>query len=212
MALKLNINVESLTKITKLPLSRRLLILAVINVVIILLMGWFLLAPKYWEIRKLGAQLKELNVKLNESRVIAADIPKYLKEKEEMEEKLKLAVAQLPNEKEIPDLIDGISDAGQKAGLKILLFQPGKEVKKGFYAEVPVNMSVEGRYESLVDFSVKIGALPRIVNIGGLDVSSTGHKNRIPVLKANFVATTFRFIPASDAAPQPKAEGAQPKK
>jgi len=212
MALKLDINVESLTKITKLPLSRRLMILAAVSAAIIALMSWFLLAPKYQEIKKLGSQLKELNGKLNENRVIAADIPKYLKEKEGLEGKLKNAVAQLPNEKEIPDLIDGISAAGQKAGLKIVLFQPGKENKKGFYAEVPVSMSVEGRYESLVDFSVKVGRLPRIVNIGSLDVVSTGHKNRIPVLKANFVATTFRFIPSSDTAPQPKGEGAQPKK
>jgi len=58
-------------------------------------------------------------------------------------------------------------------------------------------MSVEGRFESLFDFSVKVGNLPRIVNLTSMDIISRGHKNRIPDLKADFVATTFRFIPGA---------------
>lgn len=195
------INVES---IIKLPLIKRVIILAAINLIIIGVVYWFFIGPKYEEVKGLNVQLQDLNVKLNENRVIAADIPKYLHDKEEMEDKLKNAVAQLPNEKEIPDLIDSISFAGEKSGLKILIFQPSREVKKGFYAEVPVAMSVEGRFESLYDFSNKVANLPRIVNIGGMNIQSEGHKNRIPVLKANFVATTFRFVPASSVEGEPK--------
>lgn len=193
MAIKLNIDT-----VMKLPLSRKIIILAAINIVIIGIFYWFLIGPKYGEIKGLKEQYASLQAKLDENRVIAADIPRYRKEKEEMEEKLKAAVAQLPNEKEIPDLIDSISRAGEKAGLKILIFRPGKEIRKGFYAEVPVNMSVEGRYESLYDFSAKVGSLPRIVNIEDMSIVSLGHKNRVPVLKANFVATTFRFIPGPE--------------
>lgn len=182
--------------VMKLPLSKKIGILAAINVVIIGALYWFLIGPKYEEIGSLEVSLAELTVKLDESRRIAADIPKFQLEKEELERKLQEAVAKLPNEKEIPDLIDSISDAGKKSGLKISLFKPGKEVPRGFYADVPVTMSVEGRFESLYDFSVKVANLPRIVNIGGMTINSTGHKNRIPGLKADFVATTFRFIPA----------------
>ena len=59
-------------------------------------------------------------------------------------------------------------------------------------------MTVEGRYESLYEFSQKIGALPRIVNLGGMDIKSLGHRNRVPLLKADFTATTFRFIPQAE--------------
>lgn len=202
MAIPLKINIDS---IMKLPLPKRMLVLAAVNLVIVGAVYWFLIGPKYSEVKGLRGTLQELNIKLNENRLIAADIPKYLQEKEEMENKLKNAVAQLPNEKEIPDLIDSISSAGEKAGLKILIFRPGKEVKKGFYAEVPVNMSVEGKFEGLFDFSDRVGRLPRIVNISGMDITSTGHRNRVPVLKASFVATTFRFIPT----PAEGAQGAQ---
>jgi len=192
MALKLKINTDT---ILKLPLSRRLIILGLVNLVIAGGIYWFLTGPKRDEARNLKQDLQNLEIRLRDSRTIAADIPRYRREKEEMDAKLKAAVAQLPNEKEIPDLIDSISLSGKKAGLKILLFRPGREEERDFYAEVPVNMTVEGRFESLYNFSVKVGTLPRIVNIGNMNITSAGRKGRAPVLKANFVATTFRFIP-----------------
>lgn len=192
MAPNLKINIEP---ILKLALWKRVLILVGISVAIIAAGYWFLIAPARAEVASLKNKLATLEVTLNENRVIAADIPKYRKEKEEMEARLKKAVAQLPNEKEIPDLIDAISNAGEEAGLKIMIFKPGAEIPKGFYAEVPVSMSVTGRYESLYDFSVKIANLPRIVNISGLNVLTANTKGKTPILSANFTATTFRFIP-----------------
>ena len=203
MALSLKINLDS---VLKLPLSKRITIAVAVNVALVGILYWFLIGPKYVEVKELDQQLQELTVKLNENRQIAADIPKYIREKEEMEARLAAAVAQLPNEKEIPDLIDAISSSGEKSGLKIQIFKPGKEIAKGFYAEVPVKMTVEGRYESLYEFSVKIGGLPRIVNLGNLDIKSLGHRNRVPVLKADFVATPFRFIPAGEEGAQKEGE------
>src|SRR3989304_6224781 len=142
----LKINIDS---VIKLSLSKKILVLAAINIVVIGAVYWFLTGPKYEDINRLKGERQDLMRRLNENRMIAADIPKYQREKEEMEEKLKMAVAQLPNEKEIPDLIDSIHASSEKSGLKILLFRPGRDVNKGFYAEIPVNMSVEGRYESL---------------------------------------------------------------
>ncbi len=197
------INIES---VTKLPLSKKALILAGINIFILFVMYWFLLGPKYDEVKRLKVDLRDLTSKLNENRAIAADMPKFVREKDELEAKLKAAVAELPNEKEIPDLIDSISRAGQKAGLKILIFKPAPEVSKGFYAEVPVNMTVEGKFESLYDFSVKISKLSRIVNISNMSIVSQGHRNRAPILKAEFVTTTFRFLSAPSAGAQTKTK------
>jgi len=197
------INIES---ITKLPLSKKALILAGINIFILVAVYWFLIGPKYNEVNRLKVDLQSLTSKLNENRAIAADIPKFVREKEELEAKLKAAVAELPNEKEIPDLIDSISRAGEKSGLKILVFKPSPEVSRGFYAEVPVNMTVEGKFESLYDFSLKISKLSRIVNITNMNIVSLGHKNRVPLLKADFVTTTFRFLSASSAAPKSKTK------
>jgi len=190
MALK-----DKFDSILKLSLPKKIAILVVINIIIGGGFYWFLTGPEIEHVRSLRGEMQKLEAKLQENRRVASDLPRYLKEKKEMDARLAEAVARLPNEKEIPDLIDAVSNAAKKSGLKILLFRPAREVKKGFYADLPINMSVEGRFESLFDFSVKVGNLPRIVNLTSLNVLSRGHKKRVPDLKADFVATTFRFIP-----------------
>ncbi len=187
-----------LDAILKLSLIKKVLILVGINVVIAGLMYQFLISPVQDDVKELRGKLDELTVRLEESRLIARDIPRFLKEKEELEKKLKSALAQLPNEREIPDLIESISDAGKGSGLKILLFRPRPEVAKGFYAEVPIDMEVEGTYESLFNFCEKVSKFPRIVNIDGINVNHAapdGFMSLAPRLRASFVVTTFRFIP-----------------
>ncbi len=188
---------DKFDSVLKLPLPKKIAILVVINIVLAGGIYWFLTGPKIEETRRLKADMARLSAQLEENRRVASDLPRYLQEKKELEARLAEAVARLPNEKEIPDLIDAISNAAKRSGLKILLFRPAREVNKGFYAELPINMSVEGRFESLYDFSVKVGNLPRIVNLTSMNIISMGHKNRTPQLKADFVATTFRFIPGA---------------
>jgi len=192
MALK-----DRVESILNLSFAKKIALLVVINIIIGGGIFWFFTGPKLEETKRLRGDTQRLSVRLAENRRVASDLPRYLKEKKEMEARLAEAVSRLPNEKEIPDLIDAVSNAAKKSGLKILLFRPAREVKKGFYADLPINMSVEGRFESLFDFSVKVGNLPRIVNLTSMNIISRGHKNRMPDLKADFVATTFRFIPGA---------------
>lgn len=206
--------IKSLLKIDfifKLPLSKKIIIVAVIDVIIALLFYQFLIGPQRDEVAELRNTVNDLTVQLDDSRRIAKDIPAFEKEKEELEGQLKSALAQLPNEKEIPSLIDSISDAAKKSGLKILLFRPRPETPKGFYAEVPVDMDVEGTYDSLYGFCEKVSRLPRIVNIEGINVTLPDMKNianPVPGINAKFVAMTFRFVPDEGQGAQPaKARG-----
>jgi len=188
---------DKFESILKLSLPKKIALLVVINIIIAGGFYWFLTGPELRAKSGLKGDMQRLSARLNENRRVASDLPRYRKEKKDMEAKLAEAVARLPNEKELPDLIDAVSNAAKKSGLKILLFRPSREVNKGFYADLPINMSVEGRFESLFDFSVKVGNLPRIVNLTSMNIISRGHKNRMPDLKADFVATTFRFIPGA---------------
>jgi type IV pilus assembly protein PilO len=183
-----------LDTIMKQPLSRKLLILAGVNLLIAVIIYQFFWGPKQEEVKGLSEEIKELSAKLDESRGIAKDIPKFEQERKELEEKLKEAVAQLPNEKEIPDLIDSISEAGRDAGLKILLFKPMGEVPRGFYSEVPVNMAVEGRYESIFLFADEVAKLPRIVNIGAIKVDAPQKEltSQTPTLEARLFFSSYR--------------------
>lgn len=209
MAPKVKINIEVLMK---LPIKKRIGILIAVNVVLFLVVSWFLTWPVYSEGAVSRAKLIELNIQLTKDRRIAADIPKYMREKKEMEDALVMALTQLPNEKEIPDLFDSLANSAIRSGLKIMVFKPGSEVPSGFYAEVPVTMKVESKFDGLYDFAKKVADLPRIVILEKMAIKSNGHKGREPQLTAEMTATTFRFIAQQEAPPAlvPAADGAKP--
>jgi len=138
-----NINVDS---IVKLPRVQKIAIL-VGAVVVLIGLYWFLLYKGHSE--KLEAQRTILTKKqqeLHEQKVILANLPKFRQETEEMKAKRQVALKQLPNKKDIDKLLKDISYHAIESGLDILLFKPAKEVKKNFYAEIPVELKLSGTY------------------------------------------------------------------
>ncbi len=186
---------KKLNVVMRMPLSRKILVLAAIHIVVIVLYYFFLFSPKSAEIAMQKTSLDGVMRNVTRTRVIAANIPKFKKEKEQLEVQLRKALAQLPNEREIPNLINNISKAGKDSGLDILVFKPSGEKSKGFYAEVPVKMQVKSEFKSFYTFCKKVGELPRIVNIEGLNIASKEEKDGTVLLSASFTATTFRFVP-----------------
>ena len=181
--------------ILKLSLSKRLLILGAVVLVITGVFYYFLY----------GAKLEGIKNTVSEKQRLAANLPKLKKEIEDLNNQFKLALEALPNEKEIANLLENISDAAKTARLDILTFKPGKETPKGFYAEVTIDMKVEGGYNSVISFFEKVAGMPRIVNINGLNITSGKEVRGDIMMSATFAATTFKFLPQPEA-PQPGAK------
>lgn len=189
------INTEALVR---LPLSRKLIILAGILTLIGVVFYFNFYAPKMRELRDLEARLEDAKRRLEESRKVTVKLARFKKEVALLNESLKEVLKKLPNEKEIPGLLTSISTAGKESGLEFLLFKPGPEVKKGFYAEVPVNIEALGSYHSLAIFFDRITRLPRIVNVKGLKIGGPKEKDGQILLKASFLVTTYRFLPQEE--------------
>jgi len=126
-----------------------------------------------------------------------ANLPKFRKENEELKIKFKELLKLLPNTKEIPSLLTNISNLAQDCGLEILLFKPQKEIPRGFYADIPVEMQVNGDYHNIGHFFDKVSKLERIVNIADISIavsSKKGNDADKPKLNSKFKAITFKFI------------------
>ncbi|MCL1926744.1 MAG: type 4a pilus biogenesis protein PilO, partial [Syntrophorhabdaceae bacterium] len=147
------------------------------------------------DIAILENQLGTLQAKINEHKTITQDLEAYREEVQQLDAQLTLLLEQLPNSAEIPSLLKNISDLGKEAGLDFLKFAPAKEVLKGFYAEIPVAITVSGDYHSFAQFADQVSKYPRIVNL--LNIDFTGPK----AARGGFVrstvsctATTYRFV------------------
>jgi type IV pilus assembly protein PilO len=115
------------------------------------------------------------------------------------------ALVRLPEEKEIPKLLTQVNTLGQQNGLEFLLFRPGPPAKKGFYAEVPIDMRVEGQYHSLGGFLDRVSKLERIVNVSDLRVTplSTPAQRGDRSIVADLKATTYTFLEKGGSASEP---------
>ena len=183
--------------------KRQLYVLLGLVAVGFLLMWWYLLFQPAWVERdKLQSQLAGLEQQLFQKKRIAANLPQLEAEIKQLQERLKASVARLPEEKEIPTLLTQVNSLGEESGLAFTLFRPQAAVKKDFYAEVPIQVRVEGSFHALGAFFDRIGKMERIVNIGALSVAPApatgpGGRRRGPdmTIIADFSATTFTFVP-----------------
>ena len=136
--------------ILKLPLWQRFLILVVTWFILAGAFYWLIYGAKLTESKTLNTKLTGIKEDVAKKQKIADELPKFKKEMEELNNQLKEALAALPNEKEIANLLESISDAAKTARLDVLTFKPGKETPKGFYAELTIDMKVEGGYGSII--------------------------------------------------------------
>ncbi len=183
-----------LDTVLKLSLTKKLAVLSVVLVAIFYGYYALLYVPKQDELKRLETQLLDVQKKLQESKDAARRLPEFRKEVEELNRNFDMALAQLPDKKEIPTLLENITTTGRGANLEFLLFKPLAEVSKGFYAEVPVEVKVVGGYNNLADFFERVGEMSRIVNISKLKISNAKDIDGRIKLTANFVVTTFMFL------------------
>jgi len=145
----------------------------------------------------LRAQELELQRKLSEVRSIAANIGAFEAEITQLEAQLAVALRQLPNDKQLEVLLADVSNLGKTAGVEIKSFKRENEQIHDFYAEVPISVKIEGTYHEIAKFFDSVSRLPRIVNMGSLDIkvaSATAAETRLVVTGT---ATTFRFVSKS---------------
>jgi len=180
--------------ILKLPNKQKIVILVAILVLEAAALIWFVYLPKHKQLEGLRAEQVKLQAEVEERTKIANNLPKIQKEYADLNRELEKALTELPNSKEIPSLLTTITDTGKKSGLDFLVFRPKSEVKKDFYADVPVDIVISGSYYSVANFFAAVANLPRIVNIANVDFTEVKNVNNRMMTKVTCLATTFRFL------------------
>lgn len=150
------------------------------------------------EVAQLQDQAHALQRKLAKVRVVAENLVEFEREVRVLETELEIALRQLPNRKQFEDLLQDVTTAGKKVGVQIQSIQRAPEMEKGFYAEVPFRIELEGEFHGIAMFFDRVAKLPRIVNIGALTVSLAQDSRDATVLRVVGDATTFRFLATPD--------------
>lgn len=182
-------------KINKLPVTQKLLILGGLLILIFGLYFYFFYLPKSKQLSGLKIQLSTLESERITKKATADNLPTFQKEIKRLNEKLKRALVKLPSQAEIDQLLIEIPVKASESGLEILSFKPESEIRKGFYAEVPISISLSGRYMDVASFFDRMANMPRIVHVDNINLKpQAGKVGREVVLDASIIITTYRFL------------------
>ena len=188
----------SIDSILKLSTSKKVLILVGILCVITGLYFYAFFNPRQEELKVLKDDLNRQIKELNESKAITRDLKKFKEQAEALNVELANALTQLPNEKEIPEILKNITSLGKESNLEFTLFRPKTEEPQQFYAKVPIELIVLGSYHNTGIFFDKMSKLPRIINVVDFNMSRTkdikGKLENEVLVKTSCVVNTYRFI------------------
>jgi len=171
--------------------------------IIVLLTGgnyFFFIADLTTSIEGIKASQASQDGVLAQKQEIADNLNERRKEMDALEQRFQVALTQLPERKDIEELLAQLNDIGKKSGLEINKVVPGGESSRGFIASIPIGMSVRGNYHEIALFLQEVASLPRIVHVSEIRLTGqTTTRGEKVWLASDFLATTYRFSDAAQA-------------
>ncbi len=211
--LDIDLNDISLEDIAAWPFAAKAIIVSVICLLIIVLGTWISVIPQLKKLQH--EQQLELNLRqdFEMKQHQAANLSQYQRQMAIMKQAFGIMLNQLPSETEVPGLLEDISEKGMAKGLHFYLIKPLGEKKHDFYAELPIEISVRGRYHQLAEFVSDISCLRRIVTVGDFDITTVDEElTELPhgentttqmqkyTLQMEAVAKTYRYYSEAEKA------------
>jgi len=196
------------SKVSRLDVKQKMLIAAAACILPCVAFFFLAYSPKTSEIKALETQKAGIEAEIRKVEKIADDLEKHKAEMAEVQRQFAEASLLLPDEKEIPSLLSTISGQATASGLDVLSFKPLAEKPQQFYAEIPVDIGVQGSYHNVGIFLDKISKLPRVVSVNNIKMDSPKQLGGEMILNSTFQLVTYRFLdPAEIAANAKDAKG-----
>jgi type IV pilus assembly protein PilO len=178
------------------PFAVRGLAIAICFVVVaVALIYFFVWTDRMPLLQQREDQEQQLRSEYRGKHAKAVNLVLYKQQLADIEKSFGALLRQLPSKTEVPNLLVDISQTGLAAALQEKLFQPGQEVKKDFYAELPIKISLTGSYHEFGAFVSGIAALPRIVTLHDIQITpmekSAGSFDQ---LQLDLTAKTYRYL------------------
>jgi len=186
------------------PLWQKFLIWIASLAVPVVLMWMFFFSPRIGELKTLMTNIPRLSEELRVLEEKAGELPQIRQEIQEMEAILTSAMKLLPETKDIPSVLTGISNIGNEERLEFQLFKPENEQKQAFYASIPVNLEFSGPFHNTVHFFDEVSRMDRIVHIQEVTM---GQAKEAPETWSHTAAQTDTAGSPSDTGPGSPSEG-----
>ncbi len=211
----INLTEINLDNIGSWPTWIKALAIGSLMIVILCLGYYFDWQHQLKEVKEAKQQHTALRHQFEVKQQQAANLAVYREQLKEMKIVFGKMLRQLPGKAEVPGLLEDISKVGVANGLAFKRIKPLPEKKYDFYAELPIEISVEGSYHQIAMFVSALAKLDRIVTLGDFTIRHTKpdktqakdakgntiqqiRNRRQDYLEMNMTATTYRYLSESE--------------
>jgi len=152
---------------------------------------YFYLTDKQSMLQRAEIKETELRADYEVKAEKAANLEEYRAQKQQMEATFGALLKQLPQDTEVPGLLDDITRAALDNELTIESIDLQAERQLEFYVELPIDIVVEGNYHKIGTFVSGVAALSRIVTLHDFTLEPQGSPLN---LKLKILAKTYRYL------------------
>lgn len=179
------------------PAAIKMTALLIVSAIIVGAFFWFTVRVSNESYQREVAREPGLKDQYRTKSFQAANLDAFRQQLLEMEETFGALLNQLPDETEMPGLLDDISTTGTQSGLEIDQISPQGESAKEFYIETPISIRVRGSYHEMGNFVSAMAAIPRIVTLHNFEIraqaQSANENDSEAPLTMTILARTYRY-------------------
>ncbi|GAB7129557.1 type 4a pilus biogenesis protein PilO [Silvimonas sp. JCM 19000] len=185
------------------PLPVQMSLLAIVFALVIA-GGYFYLWSDQMDALTSGeAQEAQLKTEYLEKEKNAINLDAYKQQLEEIRHSFDSLLRQLPNKSEMETLLTEINQAGVGRGLQFELFKPNAETKTAEFAEMPIDIKIDGKYHDLAAFVSDVAQLSRIVTLTNIEITVPKSPDQLTMAA---VVKTYRALDDAEAQAVHQAE------
>jgi type IV pilus assembly protein PilO len=178
--------------ITKTPRMYRILLMLTLAVAAFAAVYFVLLVPQIDEKRFLAGEYRNAKQELDRLTTMKANFEKSQNEYFHLKESLDNVLVQMPEQKDIPNLLRQVSFVGQEAKLRVKFFEPKSLQPKEFYAELPVELRYSGGYHNAGYFFDGVRKLDRIIYVANFSLESKNVASKLTI-EGTCLAKTYVY-------------------
>jgi type IV pilus assembly protein PilO len=175
-----------------LPKPYRIPLIVLLCVAILVASYLFLLSDQFREKGRLSQDLAHTQQEVARLTIIKNSMPEGRKQYVALQERLQEAIREMPEQKEIPNLLRQVSMTAQGSRTRIKFFAPKEIQPADFYSELPFEIKYSGLYHSLGYFFDGIRHMERIVRVTSFSLEAKGTGQKVQ-LEGSCLAKTYVF-------------------
>jgi type IV pilus assembly protein PilO len=141
---------------------------------------------------RMRADLKNLQDEIQKGRAAERKLSQFREEVKRLELELSKLLQILPSSRNTEELIKRVEALTRQGDFTLKRFAPAEPVAREFYAEYPIDISLDGTYHNLALLFDRMSRFSRIINVEDLKISSLSTAPGKSI-SSQFIAKTFIY-------------------